>query len=318
MLPRRNVLIFHSGALGDFILTWPLALALGRLFPQSRIFYVTHGQKGALAEKVLRVESIDQEAGWHHLFTEAPALPERPAKVLAGAQYVFSFVAAPQSTWVRNVLAVSPEAQVLTLSQTPSAEYPGHQSDYLLEQLKPLPACEEAVRQILRSVAQRGVTATPAVSAGGPVVLHPGSGSPGKCWPVGRFVELAKRLSGEGRAVRVVLGEVERERWPRADLDALAAVGEVRQPATLLELAEALRGVSGFVGNDSGPGHLAGVLGLPTLCLFGPTDPARWRPLGPAVRTLREEPIAALSAGRVYDTFTALVGRRQETPTGGA
>src|SRR5215213_3534079 len=94
---RRNVLIFHSGALGDFVLTWPLALALGRLFPQSRIFYVTHGQKGALAEKVLRVESLDQEAGWHHLFTEAPALPERPAKVLAGAQYVFSFVAAPQS-----------------------------------------------------------------------------------------------------------------------------------------------------------------------------------------------------------------------------
>ena len=77
MLPRRNVLIFHSGALGDFILTWPLALALGRLFPQSRIYYVTHGQKGALAEKVLRVESVDAEAGWHPLFAEAPspALP---------------------------------------------------------------------------------------------------------------------------------------------------------------------------------------------------------------------------------------------------
>src|SRR5438067_1389585 len=52
---RRNVLIFHSGAMGDFILTWPLALALGRLFPQSRIFYVTHRQKGLLAERVLRV-----------------------------------------------------------------------------------------------------------------------------------------------------------------------------------------------------------------------------------------------------------------------
>ena len=322
MLPRRNVLIFHSGALGDFILTWPLALALGRLFPQSRIFYVTHGQKGALAEKVLRVESLDQEAGWHPLFAETPAgapgLPERPAKVLGGAQYVFSFVALPHSAWVRNVRAVAPEAQVLTLSQNPPGQYPGHQSDFLLEQLKPLPACEEAVRQILRSVAQRGVTATPAARADGPVVLHPGSGSRDKCWPVERFVELAKKLSAGARAVRVVLGEVEQERWPRADVDALAAVGEVRQPATLLELADSLQGASAFVGNDSGPGHLAGVLGLPTLCLFGPTNPDRWRPLGPAVRTLRREPIAALSAAEVYDTLAGLIGGRQGTATGGA
>ena len=64
---RRNILLFHLGALGDFVVTWPLALALARIYPQSRLFFVTHGQKGALAEKVLRVESADIEAGWHHL-----------------------------------------------------------------------------------------------------------------------------------------------------------------------------------------------------------------------------------------------------------
>jgi len=312
MLPRRNVLIFHSGALGDFVLTWPLALALGRLFPQSRIYYVTHGQKGALAEKVLRVESMDAEVGWHPLFAEAPspALSERPTKLLAAAQYLFTFVASPDSAWVRNVRAAAPEAQVLTLSQNPPPEYPGHQSDYLLDQFKPLPACQEAVRQMLRSVEQRGVTATPAMRADGPVVLHPGSGSPGKCWPVEGFVQLAKRLSGDGRRVRILLGEVEQERWPRADVDALAAVGEVRQPATLLELSDSLNGASAFVGNDSGPGHLAGVLALPTVSLFGPTDPGRWKPLGPRVRTLRRTPITALPASEVYDTLAALLDGR--------
>src|SRR3982751_7078687 len=63
MALRRNVLIFHSGALGDFILSWPLALAFGRLFAQSRIFYVTQRQKGQLAEKALRIESVDAETG---------------------------------------------------------------------------------------------------------------------------------------------------------------------------------------------------------------------------------------------------------------
>ena len=74
---RRNVLIFHSGALGDFIVTWPLALSLARLFPQSRIYYITAGQKGALAERVLRLESADSESGWHNLFSERPHFPSR-------------------------------------------------------------------------------------------------------------------------------------------------------------------------------------------------------------------------------------------------
>lgn len=47
----RNVLIFHAGALGDFVRSWPLGLALGRLYPQSRVIYITHRQKGQLAEE---------------------------------------------------------------------------------------------------------------------------------------------------------------------------------------------------------------------------------------------------------------------------
>ena len=74
MLPRRNVLIFHAGALGDFVLTWPLALALGRVYPQSRVYYVTHGSKAALAEKVLRVEGSDIEGGWSALHSPDAAL----------------------------------------------------------------------------------------------------------------------------------------------------------------------------------------------------------------------------------------------------
>jgi hypothetical protein len=97
MVPRRNVLIFHSGALGDFILTWPLAVTLGRLLPQSRIFYVTHGEKGKLAEKVLGVESVDLESGWHHLFTESS-----PAKGRYGPAMSAGWRPRPGSSAFRN------------------------------------------------------------------------------------------------------------------------------------------------------------------------------------------------------------------------
>jgi hypothetical protein len=54
----------------------------------------------------------------------------------------------------------------------------------------------------------------------------------------------------------------------------------------LEELAAMLCGARAFVGADSGPAHLAAQLGVPTLALFGPTDPAIWAPIGPRVRVL--------------------------------
>ena len=64
-------------------------------------------------------------------------------------------------------------------------------------------------------------------------------------------------------------------------------------------------GAGVFVGNDSGPGHLAGILGLPTVSLFGPTAPSRWKPLGPRVTVIRKQPLEALG---VDDVFAAAAG----------
>src|SRR3954468_24371361 len=158
MLPRRNVLIFHLGALGDFVLTWPLAMALARIHPQSRIIYVTHGQKGKLAEKVLHIESTDVEGGWHHLFGAQADLPANARKMLEGAHSVFSFVAREQDAWSGNVRAIAPEAELITLQPRPGDEdsFAGHVSEWLAGQLSKLPAVQTAYNQMLRSVQQRG------------------------------------------------------------------------------------------------------------------------------------------------------------------
>ena len=302
---RRNVLIFHSGALGDFILTWPLAVALGRLLPQSRIFYITHGQKGKLAEKVLGIESADIESGWHHLFAESASLPGPAARLLDGAQWVFSFVASEGSAWARNIARLAPAARLVCLSQSPPGGYSDHLTDYLVEQLHPWTAWEQGVIQILRSIAQRGIAPRRSTSLGTPnlTVIHPGSGSPHKCWPPESYLELARRLNsarGEGPRPRVIIGEVELEQWPAARIDAFNAVADLRRPNSLTELLDACAGAARFIGNDSGPGHLAAIIGIPTLSLFGPTDPARWRPLGPTVTVLRRNPLDDL---RVEDVM---------------
>jgi ADP-heptose:LPS heptosyltransferase len=73
----------------------------------------------------------------------------------------------------------------------------------------------------------------------------------------------------------------------------------------LTVVAAVLQQARAFLGNDSGLAHLAGQLGLPTLALFGPMDPAVWSPLGPRVRTLRAEPLADLAVESVQTALLA-------------
>ncbi|MGH2669848.1 MAG: glycosyltransferase family 9 protein, partial [bacterium] len=68
--------------------------------------------------------------------------------------------------------------------------------------------------------------------------------------------------------------------------DGTVAETMIARDLPLRRLAALLEAARVFVGNDSGPSHLAAALGCPTLVLFGPTDPAVWAPVGDRVTTL--------------------------------
>jgi len=304
LLGRRNILLFHLGALGDFILTWPLAMALSRLHPQSRVVYITHSAKGKLAEKVLGVESTDIEAGWHHLFGDVAALPVNARKSLDNAHSIFSFIASDSDAWSANVKAVAPEAALNTIQPRPADDDPfaDHVSQWLASQLAKLPAIQTAYTQMLRSVQQRGAgyKRSPEEHV---IAIHPGSGSPAKCWPIRNFIKLTRKLVKSRHHVRILIGEVEKERISAEDMAHFAAVAEIVEPKTYLELLFQLGVANAVVCNDTGPAHLSGIIGTPTFALFGPTDPARWRPLGPHVHTLRAQPMDEITVDQVIDAI---------------
>jgi ADP-heptose:LPS heptosyltransferase len=291
---RRNILIFHTGGLGDFVLTWPFAVALARIYPQSRIIYLTQQQKGELARRVLRLESADIEAGWHGLFAEGGHLPPAATGLLQAARAVFSFLPV-NPIWHQNVERINPVARRIGIDARIGPEFPGHLTDKILTELSEYPPEKSATQQILRSIADRGIGFKPA--GGRDLVIHPGSGSPTKCWPIENFIELTQALKSLGRSVRFVIGEVEIDRWK--NIDQLRSAAPVVICETCVQLLAEISSAAAVVGNDSGPAHLAGIIGIPTLALFGPTDPSQWRPLGPRVKTLRFQPIDGLSVQNV-------------------
>jgi heptosyltransferase-2 len=114
-----------------------------------------------------------------------------------------------------------------------------------------------------------------------PLAVHPGSGGARKRWPARRFAELAACLEAP---VLVVEGPADSEAC-REFAEALP-VSVLLGRATgmpLCRLAALLMESRGYIGNDSGVSHLAGALGVPTVAVFGPTDPAVWAPRGPEI-----------------------------------
>jgi ADP-heptose:LPS heptosyltransferase len=67
-----------------------------------------------------------------------------------------------------------------------------------------------------------------------------------------------------------------------------------------------------FVGNDSGVSHLAAAAGARGIAIFGPTDPARWAPLG-EVEVIQREPLDALEPEEVLASLNDLIGAGAQT-----
>jgi heptosyltransferase-3 len=102
-------------------------------------------------------------------------------------------------------------------------------------------------------------------------VLHPMASAPLKTWPAARFRDLAARLEKDAALEVVFLA------GPGEDAGAFARC-RVLAGAPLAEVKNLIAGASLFIGNDSGPAHMAAALGVPAVVLFAASDPVVWAP----------------------------------------
>lgn len=136
------------------------------------------------------------------------------------------------------------------------------------------------------------------VDTGRPIVaLGIGAGAPFRRWPVGRFVELGRELARARDVNFLVVGGAEDADVGRQVADAIGSnavtiAGALSLPTT----AAALRLAAVFVGNDSGPMHLAGAVGVPVVEISchaqtaepgHPNSPLRFAPWGVPSEVLR-------------------------------
>jgi heptosyltransferase-2 len=180
-------------------------------------------------------------------------------------------------------------------------EIPTHEKYYYLELLKragwidSIP--EESFIKLLVTESNRSRAAQFLADAG--ARLHAlriaiGAGAAygsAKCWPPMRFAELANRLQSQWDADVILFGAASET----AVSSAIAS--EMRQPpidltgkTAIADLPALLSRCHVFVGNDSGAMHIAAAVGLPTIGVFGPTDPLGTAPVTPCSTIVRHQP----------------------------
>ena len=273
-------LILRGGAIGDFIATLPVLQALRKQWPEAviEIWGYPHIANLAVAAGLAQaVVSLDR-AEMSRFFIPEPRFTDAQVMAVRSFDILFNYLHDPVGQVRSNLLLAGAQH---VLSGSPLIKR-GHAIPFLLEPLQALaiyeadlvPALQFSDEALARGRARlqaKGIRAKP-------MVVHPGSGSPAKNWPVERFVEVIRRLRAQGKDVVAVIGEADQDSSVRLarevpDLPVLSGL-------SLTELAETLAECASFVGNDSGITHLAAAVGLPVVALFGPSDPDTWAPRG--------------------------------------
>lgn len=295
MPARERILVIRHRAAGDLLLTTPAFRALREGVPDTEIDVLAAKGMGALLEgnrDVDRVLTFDRRSLVSQLLLYA-----RLAR--GGYSMVLDLVSNPRSAF----LAALTRARVRA-----GYDIPGRSWAYTLRVPREprgadgsplLRYAPEAALDIVRAlgIPARGpdtdlhftVSATARASmarwlesaapeiAGRPLVACLPVGSwPAKTWLPERFAATMDALAGEAVPVWI---------WGPGEREAVDAIRALMKKPSLLapatgwqELGALLERSALFVGNDSGPKHVAVALGTPTVTIFGPTHPATWHP----------------------------------------
>ncbi len=115
------------------------------------------------------------------------------------------------------------------------------------------------------------------------VVIHPGSGSQRKNWPMEQYLTLARRFENAGRKITWSFGPAEDQ------MNAGESTREIRSDIPVA-IAHELAAAKLYIGNDSGITHLSAAVGCSTIAIFGPTDPKTWAPRGKCATVIQGHP----------------------------
>ena len=308
-LKTKRALIIQPGAIGDCILTLPLASFMKNTLYLGGIDFLGHTEYIGIfpgrtcIDGISSIDSIDL----HRLFIDSKefVLADRDPLIKTFSEYswIVSFLGEPESNFEKNLIFTtncSQNSEVITLSSQPSGEQAEHVSDFFIRQFSsqcdispdiPFVFKRDCLIKATKSDITKGKELLwefglePQKKL---VVIQPGSGALNKCWNIENYISITNELRSRNTQVVFLLGPAELERFGNETIQNLTNATKCLADLPLSEVLKILTCTDAFIGNDSGITHLAASMGINTIAVFGPTNPALYKPIGPNVRVFTE------------------------------
>lgn len=302
-----RILIIRPGAIGDTLLTLPAIARLRKhyedsdhpMYPERP--HITFVGNAAVLPLMLASGLVDEtcdydERRWSTLFAKSGVRNADMKEMLHSSYRVICFLRDPDHIVSENLRAAGVQRFTIAPGRPEEGKGP-HEASYLANAMGVRFYDDE------RFTLRLDIPAKPS-SHRYPVAIHPGSGGAHKCWPASSFAAVITALAQKGVHITLLSGPADEERLreilhllPSDSKRALTILDN--QP--LLEVARYLLSCRRYLGNDSGITHLAALLGIYTVALFGSSNPNIWHPVGRYVEIIRTPDLAHLSVHSVIE-----------------
>ena len=272
MTAQRRLLFITLSNIGDLVMTTPLLEALHLSYPEHLIDVVADRRSSELLQPcpyLGRLIHKDKNAGLSGTWSLVMTLREYPYDVAIDLRTAFltMLIRCGQRGFKRRGTTVG--AHAVQHHFTALAPILGPHVDIPSQRLWLDQGARETASQLLREIpVERRL------------VVAPGANWPGKIWPVDHYGALIEQLRSDFDGVIVVGSSEDSDLGQRLQEACALPLVNLAGQTTLLAVAACMAGAHAFVGNDSGLGHMAAALNVPTLTVFGPGRAKRYRPWG--------------------------------------
>ncbi len=307
--PNRILIVRQHNQMGDMVCATPALRAIRETWPDAEIALVTAPVNQGVVQHnphLDRIITFDRRV-WRHpgrLFGFIRALRGfRPELAFVLSSVSFSVTSAwiAAASGARYLVGADSRPfgwdvsrHLFSLEMPSQPELTSHAVAHSLEPLQAVGITTEDLFPVMvpapSEVAQALEIMADLQLQPGFWALHPGAGKRQNIWPAASFAEVIRRARSAGHEVLILHGPADRE--PLAELQRIVGseIGPGLQVAPVCSLgvgAALLQKADRFLCNDTGVMHMAGALRVPTVALFGPTDPGLWQPPAPEVKVVK-------------------------------
>jgi len=288
--PVDRILIRLPNWVGDIMMALPAVQLVKQTFPEASLIGMARANHMALVgrcpafDEVVSASSQTGLGRYRAIWASARQL--RTADADVAILMATSFEAA-LTVWLAGIpvrVGHATDYRRVLLNKVVEV-VDGHRSDGFLELVSDFGTQSANSRNMLRCTESDRQYAEKFFHKAGirpgarPVFVNPAAAKTPRAWSEDRFLRLAQEIGRRHDDLPVLV----HDRYPFEGKSGWAASHSVHAlaDASLVELAAVIDRCSLYVGNDSGPMHIAAALGVPTIGIYGPSNPNRTAPRGP-------------------------------------